>query len=103
MISSEQHSGKKCTDFSTCAYVTDEIEFYQHCFQTQVPTCLRFLFTLVGNSHLIVLGYLALRLQIDPHHVSRHLSRRWHVPALLPVPTGLPSLPDLHKKWYVLS
>ena len=38
------------------------------------------------------LSYLALRLQIDPLHVSRDLSRRWHVPSLLPVPTGLPHL-----------
>lgn len=102
-ILSEQNWGEKHTDFSTCAYVTDETGLCQHCFQTQVPTCLGFLFTSGWKLPLNCLSYLALRLQIDPHHVSRDLPRRWHIPALLPVPTGLPSLPHLPKKWLCLE
>lgn len=102
MIKSEQHSGEKHRFLYLCI-------------------CKRWNWTLPklfpdSSSHLPwipsrsgwklpfnFLRYLTLRLQIDPHHVSRDLCTRWHVLALLPVPASLPSLPDLHKKWYVLT
>lgn len=39
------------------------------------------------------LSYLALRLHIDPLHVSRDASRRWHVLSFLPAHSGSPQPP----------
>lgn len=80
---------KKTTYFylRACA-LKEETVLCQNCFQTHIPTCLRFLFTLDGTANF--LSYLALRLQIESLHVSRDTLRRWHVPSLLPVPSGFP-------------
>lgn len=94
MIIREQNwGGKKNTYFYLCACsLKEEIVLRQNCFQTHVPTCLRFLFTLDGTASF--LSYPALRLQIESLYVSRALSEGDMFPLSCLSPVAFPREPS---------